>query len=184
MKKSHPGQEKIIKYQTDPSIKIKCEKGEHSVHICDINSMTYRDYFKVPSENGFLMFNGSKKLNLDFEFGNIWGHTFQVAVDKQKEDELFYVCFSKYSRDVEENAVRSINTFKDIQSAQNCQQVKLPKIQEKESKKSAQGASQFDNPITAALMRFRNKAKAFKPESYLAKLSLFETHAYIREKYS
>lgn len=178
-----PGDDLIVKYQTDPNLRIKAEKGEHSLHICDINLMTYRDYIKVEAFNGFLVFNGSKKLNLEHEFGNIWGHTFQICIDRCKRQEVFYVCFSKFSKETQDQVMRSIRNFKDVQKAQNTKRFVLPKINEKDSVKRGNDL-EFNNPITAALMRFRNKAKAFKPESYLAKLSLFETHAYIREKYS
>lgn len=174
----------IIKYQTDPNLKVRWDQGECDLRICDINTMDFRTFPKLKSENGFLMINGCKKLNVENEFGNIWGHNFEVVIKSCEKVECYYVSFNKYSKEIEESVARSINTFKDIKRAKNGNKVCLPKITEFNDNKKHLVKNEFNNPITEALMKFRNKGRAFNPESYLAKLSLFETHAYIRERYS
>lgn len=174
----------VIKYQTDPNLKIKSDKSESNVQICDIHAMNFKIYKNIKSENGILTFNGCKKLNLETEFGNIWGHIFEVTIENTLQPECYYISFNKYSKEVEETAMRNIMAYKDIKRAQNSQKIKLPKLHDQGSDKQKNGKIDFANPITEALMKFRNKGRSFNPESYLAKLSLFETHAYIREKYS
>jgi len=118
-RKENTVNDSVIKYQTDPNLKVKWDHGDCDLRISDINTMDFRTFPKLKSENGFLMIRGCKKLNVENEFGNIWGHSFEVVIKSTEKVESYYVSFNKYSKEIEESVLRTINAYKDIKKAKN-----------------------------------------------------------------
>lgn len=172
-----------IQYQKDPNIEIKANKGLFHVRVIEISSLMSRDFYDLNAENGFILFKNTKKLDLEKEFGCVNGKTFCVTAKNADKTIVFYVVFKKYSKEVEENTVQSIKKFEEMREIKHFTKIKLPKINEAEvSHKDF--LVDFKHPITEALVKFRDRGKLYKPQSYLAKLSLFEGHAYIRRRFS
>lgn len=91
--------------------------------------------------------------------------------------------FKKYSKEIEEDTLFLIEKFKQIREIKHFNKVKLPKLRENEIRHKDVSAK-FAHPITEALIKYRDQGKLYKPQSYLAKLSIFEEHAYIRRRFS
>ncbi|OMJ87833.1 hypothetical protein SteCoe_10398 [Stentor coeruleus] len=172
-----------IKYQKDPNIEIKADKGTFHVRVMEISQMISKDFYDLKTESGFIMFDKSRKLDLEKEFGDVYGKTFCVTTENVEGNLVFYVVFKKYSKEVEEDTVFLIKKFKQMREIKHFNKVKLPKIRENEIRNKGMSVD-FKHPITEALVKYRDQGKLYKPQSYLAKLSIFEEHDYIRRRFS
>ena len=172
-----------IRYQTDPNIEIKADKGSYEIIITDIVNFNKKKYF-FNAENGFIQFEHGKKLNLLNEFTNIKNCIFLITIKNSSFYESFYIQFSKFSHEIEEKTLKLIKTFNDLQNRKTLKKLKLPLISEEHSKDSDKKKAFYTNPITNSLYNYKKITKMFSPNSYLAKLNFFKNHDFICARYS
>ena len=172
-----------LKYQIDPNIDIKIEPGVYQVIITDINKFITKEYPELSVENEHIKFSKGKYLNLEDEFGEFNEHIFKISAKNQGVSKDFYVIFNKFSYELQNDSCKIIKQYNELISKKGEYYLKLPKIIEA-SNDSVNQIGSSKNPMTGALYRFRKINRLFHPELYLAKLSVFENHDYIRRRYS
>lgn len=170
----------VIKYQTDPNIEIKADKGLYDIAITDITELINKHYTNMHSENGYIQFKTGKQYNLSADFPLIPAHIFKITLKTNKNTISYYISFNKYSYETEKKTLRAIKTFKYLQESKGISQVQLPKVLEVGSTEK----KKIINPLTEALYRYQNNNNYFHPDFYRNKLNSLQKDDFINKRYS